>query len=86
MKTGLLFLVSVCIYAVAANTLRTNKTHREVVVNQLCQNSGANTLKEITSKLKKEFETLKKELNKQLIKMNKKDKGGILKWNKLLLP
>ena len=86
MKTGLLFLVSVCMYAVAASTLRTNKTHREVVVNQLCQNSGANTLKEITSQLKKEFETLKKELNQQLIKMNKKDNGGISKWNKLLLP
>ena len=78
MKTGLLFLVSVCMYAVAANTLRTNKTHREVVVNQLCQYSGANTLKEITTQLKKEFETLKKELTQQLIKMNKKEKRGIV--------
>ena len=86
MKTGLLFLVSVCMYAVAANTLRTNKTHRDIVVNQLCQHSGANTLKEITTQLKKEFETLKKELTQQLIKMNKKENGGISKWNKLLLP
>ena len=78
MKAGLLFLVSVCMYAVAANTLRTNKTHREVVVNQLCQYSGANTLKEITTQLKKEFETLKKELTQQLIKMNKKEKRGIV--------
>ena len=78
MKTGLLFLVSVCMYAVAANTSRTNKTHREVVVNQLCQNSGADTLKEITTQLKKEFETLKKELTQQLIKMNKKEKRGIV--------
>ena len=77
MKTGLLFLVSVCMYVVAANTLRTNKTHRDVVVNQLCQHSGANTLKEITTQLKKDFETLKKELTQQLIKMNKKDNGGI---------
>ena len=78
MKTGLLFLVSVCMYAVAANTLRTNKTHREVVVNQLCQHSGADTLKEITTQLKKEFETLKKELTQQLLKMNKKEKRGIV--------
>ena len=78
MKAGLLFLVSVCMYAVAANTLRTNKTHREVVVNQLCQHSGANTLKEITSQLKKEFETLKKELTQQLIKMNKNESRGIV--------
>ena len=78
MKTGLLFLVSVCMYAVAANTLRTNKTHREVVVNQLCQHSGANTLKEITKQLKKEFETLKKELTEQLIKINKKENRGIV--------
>ena len=77
MKTGLLFLVSVCMYAVAANTLRTNKTHRDIVVNQLCQHSGANTLKEITTQLKKEFETLKKELTQQLIKMNKKENRGI---------
>ena len=34
----------------------------------------------------KEFETLKKELTQQLTKMNKKDNGGISKWNKLLLP
>ena len=80
MKTGLVFLVSVCMYAVAANTLRTNKTHREVVVNQLCQHSGANTLKEITTQLKKEFETLKKELNKLInqIKMNKTENRGIV--------
>ena len=78
MKAGLLFLVSVCMYAVAANTLRTNKTHREVVVNQLCQHSGANTLKEITTQLKKEFETLKKELTQQLIKMNKTENRGIV--------
>ena len=78
MKTGLVFLVSVCLYAVAANTLRTNKTHREVVVNQLCQYSGANTLKEITSQLKKEFETLKKELTQQLITMNKTENRGIV--------
>ena len=78
MKTGLVFLVSVCMYAVAANTLRTNKTHREVVVNQLCQHSGANTLKEITKQLKKEFETLKKELTEQLIKINKKENRGIV--------
>ena len=81
MKTGLLFLVSVCMYAVAANTLRTNKTHREVVVNQLCQHSGANTLKEITTQLKKEFEIFKKELNEQLInqiKMNKTESRGIV--------
>ena len=78
MKAGLLFLVSVCMYAVAANTLRTNKTHREVVVNQLCQNSGADTLKEITTQLKKEFETLKKELTEQLIKINKKENRGIV--------
>lgn len=78
MKAGLLFLVSVCTYAAAANTLRKNKTHREVVVNQLCQHSGANTLKEITTQLKKEFETLKKELTKQLIKMNKKENRGIV--------
>ena len=77
MKAGLLFLVSVCMYAVAANTLRTNKTHREVVVNQLCQHSAANTLNEITTQLKKEFETLKKELTQQLIKMNKKENRGI---------
>ena len=78
MKAGLLFLISVCMYAVAAHTLRTNKTHREVVVNQLCQHSGANTLKEITTQLKKEFETLKKELTQQLIKMNKTENRGIV--------
>ena len=81
MKAGLLFLVSACMYAVAANTLRTNKTHREVVVNQLCQHSGANTLKEITTQLKKEFEIFKKELNEQLInqiKMNKTESRGIV--------
>ena len=80
MKAGLLFLVSACMYAVAANTLRTNKTHREVVVNQLCQHSGANTLKEITTQLKKEFETLKKELNKLINqkKMNKTENRGIV--------
>ena len=81
MKTGLVFLVSVCMYAVAANSLGANKTNRDVVVNQLCQNSGANTLREITSQLKKEFEKLKKEHTQQLIKMNK-DNGGISKWNK----
>ena len=81
MKTGLVFLVSVCMYAAAANSLGANKTNREVVVNQLCQNSGANTLREITSQLKKELETLKKEHAQQLIKMNKGN-GGISKWNK----
>ena len=81
MKTSLVFLVSVCMYAVAANSLGANKTNRDVVVNQLCQNSGADTLREITSQLKKEFETLKKEHTQQLIKMNK-DNGGISKWNK----
>ena len=85
MKTGLVFLVSVCMYAVAASSLGANKTNREVVVNQLCQHSSANTLREITSQVKKEFETLKKELTQQLMKMNKKDNGGILKWNKFFL-
>ena len=79
MKTGLVFLVSVCMYAVAASSLGANKTNREVVVNQLCQHSSANTLREITSQVKKEFETLNKELTQQLMKMNKKDNGGISK-------
>ena len=82
MKTGLVFLVSVCMYAVAASSLGADKTNREVVVNQLCQHSSANTLREITSQVKKEFETFKKELTQQLIKMSKKDNVGISKRNK----
>ena len=82
MKTGLVFLVSACMYAVAASSLGANKTNREVVVNQLCQYSDVNTLREITSQVKKEFETLKKELTQQLIKMNRNGNGGISKWNK----
>ena len=85
MKAALMFLLSVCLCALAANTSQTgaknvsagsDKTDGKVVVNQNCQISGTAAIADITAELKKQFETLKKELTQQLEKINKKANKG----------
>lgn len=76
-----MFLLSVCLCALATNTSQTgakkvsagsDKTDGKVVVNQNCHFRAA-AIADITAELKKQFETLKKELTLQLETINKKD-------------
>jgi len=77
MTTTFVVFLSICLGAIAANTSQirnlsagNGKTDGKVVVHQIC-NSAATTA-EITS-LKKEVETMRKELTQRLDKMNSKD-------------
>jgi len=81
MKTTLVFLLSACLIAIVANSSRTgvrnqlstgklSKTEGEIVVHQVC--NPAATMEEISS-LKKQVETMKKELT---LRLDKKDSKG----------
>jgi len=78
MKTTLVFLLSACLIAIAANSSRTgvrnqlstgklSKTEGEIVVHQVC--NPAATMEEISS-LKRQVEIMKKELT---LRLDKKD-------------
>ena len=78
MKTTLVVFLSVCLGVIAANNSQVRnlsagngKTDGKVVVHQIC-NSAATTA-EITS-LKKEVETMRKELTQRLDTVNSKGK------------
>lgn len=82
MKTTLVFLLSACLIAIAANSSRTgvrnqlstgklSKTEGEIVVHQVC--NPAATMEEISS-LKRQVEIMKKELTLRLDKEDNKGK------------
>ena len=82
MTTTFVVFLSICLGAIAANTSQirnlsagNGKTDGKVVVHQIC-NSAATTV-EITS-LKKEVETMRKELTQRLDKMNSKGKRAAM--------
>lgn len=92
MNTNLVFILSIVVCALAAsnsqngvkNVLRGSKTNDgKVVVSQLCNTGTA--MAEISATMKKELETMKKELTEQLSKQVKKQNKGKKEWFSMFL-